>query len=238
MKLTKWQILALVVLIWFYTKGGIGPVTPFVPQLHGADLDAKVLAGMLVLADEAAPSVKPQTTVEPVVEEPVSTPIVFDGRRPRSIILTDLVNCGPCRTYDTVMAKFKSKSFKSRGWDVGTTKDHVIEVVDINKDPDKFQAYFELLAEYDDKIVAVTPTTIFLNKDGTVKEVVTGVIQVNEFIKKATTFDKVAVSNVESSLSTMTYNEMVKLHNKLHGGGIWKWPGNLATHLATIHGVK
>jgi hypothetical protein len=35
-----------------------------------------------------------------------------------------------------------------------------------------------------------------------------------------------------------THGEMVAKHNELHGGGSWSWPGDLATHLATVHGVE
>ena len=35
-----------------------------------------------------------------------------------------------------------------------------------------------------------------------------------------------------------THDEMVAKHNQLHGGGSWSWPGDLATHLATVHGVE
>ena len=35
-----------------------------------------------------------------------------------------------------------------------------------------------------------------------------------------------------------THEQMVAKHNELHGGGSWSWPGDLATHLATAHGVK
>ena len=31
--------------------------------------------------------------------------------------------------------------------------------------------------------------------------------------------------------------DLVGLHNQLHGGGNWTWPGDLATHLQTTHGV-
>ena len=34
-----------------------------------------------------------------------------------------------------------------------------------------------------------------------------------------------------------THDDMVAKHNELHGGGSWTWPGDLATHLATVHGV-
>jgi hypothetical protein len=35
-----------------------------------------------------------------------------------------------------------------------------------------------------------------------------------------------------------THEQMVAKHNELHGGGSWSWPGDLATHLATVHGVE
>ena len=37
---------------------------------------------------------------------------------------------------------------------------------------------------------------------------------------------------------SMTHSEMVATHNRLHGGGSWTWPGDLATHLRTSHGVS
>ena len=35
-----------------------------------------------------------------------------------------------------------------------------------------------------------------------------------------------------------THDDMVAKHNELHGGGSWSWPGDLARHLATVHGVE
>jgi hypothetical protein len=35
-----------------------------------------------------------------------------------------------------------------------------------------------------------------------------------------------------------THDEMVAKHNEMHGGGSWSWPGDLARHLATVHGVE
>ena len=32
-------------------------------------------------------------------------------------------------------------------------------------------------------------------------------------------------------------SEMKALHDRLHGGGSWTWPGDLKTHLETVHGV-
>ena len=40
------------------------------------------------------------------------------------------------------------------------------------------------------------------------------------------------------ALSPMSQQEMIDLHNSLHGGGQWTWPGDLETHLRTTHGVN
>ena len=35
-----------------------------------------------------------------------------------------------------------------------------------------------------------------------------------------------------------SHSDLVRLHNQLHGGGSWTWPGDLETHLRTVHRVK
>lgn len=47
----------------------------------------------------------------------------------------------------------------------------------------------------------------------------------------------VASSDVTCEPVAMSHSEMKALHDQLHGGGSWTWPGDLATHLATTHGV-
>jgi hypothetical protein len=36
----------------------------------------------------------------------------------------------------------------------------------------------------------------------------------------------------------MSHSDQVALHNSLHGGGQWTWPGNLSEHLQSVHGVS
>lgn len=52
--------------------------------------------------------------------------------------------------------------------------------------------------------------------------------------------DKVTQATKPSSAvsSKMSHNEMVALHNSLHGPGEWTWPGDLETHLRETHGVS
>lgn len=37
--------------------------------------------------------------------------------------------------------------------------------------------------------------------------------------------------------SFVSQPDLVSIHNQLRGGGQWTWPGDLATHLRTVHGV-
>jgi hypothetical protein len=250
MKLSKFQIIVLLLVVWFYTNsrgGGLIP-TPFVPQLEAADLEAKVLAAMVVLADDHKPAPALPTVAKEVVPEtpkpiedevlPEQTSIeeaeLFPGRYPRAIILTNTVSCPPCRDYDrTTVNIFRTKTWQDSGWSIGSEATNVIEIVDLSKEEDKFYDYFEKLSSVRKDISPSTPTTVFINVDGSVKDVRIGKILHNEFVKLA----KPEAAKA-SSLDVMSHKEMVKLHNEFHGGGNWKWPGDLKSHLATTHGVK
>ncbi len=41
-----------------------------------------------------------------------------------------------------------------------------------------------------------------------------------------------------TSVQAYRHSDLVNLHNQLHGGGSWTWPGDLATHLRQEHGVE
>jgi hypothetical protein len=58
----------------------------------------------------------------------------------------------------------------------------------------------------------------------------------SRLLKKA---NKAAAQQVVNQMqTTWTHSDMVSIHNRLHGGGNWTWPGNLKTHLRTAHGVR
>lgn len=48
----------------------------------------------------------------------------------------------------------------------------------------------------------------------------------------------VTVSQPRYVKPVASHNDLVAMHNRLHGGGQWTWPGDLATHLRTTHGVN
>ena len=153
MKLSKFQIIALLLLVWLYTNskgGGLIP-TPFVPQLEGADLEAKVLAAMIVIADDHKPKVLPTVVKDVPVEEevlPEQSAIdeaeLFPGRYPRAIVLTNMVSCPPCIDYDrTTINIFRTKTWQDNGWTIGSESTNVIEIVDLSKEDVKVYDYFE-----------------------------------------------------------------------------------------------
>ena len=46
------------------------------------------------------------------------------------------------------------------------------------------------------------------------------------------------VSQSRNTNPVVSHNDLVSMHNRLHGGGQWTWPGDLATHLQNTHGVN
>lgn len=242
MKLNKFQIIGLLLLIWVYTSGGkIGPIpSPFTPNLEGADLESKVLAAMLVVADDyKIKAVKQEPVEENVVEAEQSAPedeSLFPGRWPRVIIFTDTKNCQPCISYEkNTISKFRSKTYQDVGWSIGPDNQNMIEIIDISKgdSQNKFYDGFDKLVAYNKNITPATPTTVFINRAGGVKSVKVGQLKFEEVIRLAA--DEVVTNN---SLDFASHEDMVDLHNTLHGGGKWTWPGDLKTHLIYSHGVK
>lgn len=41
----------------------------------------------------------------------------------------------------------------------------------------------------------------------------------------------------KATAQAMKHSDLIQMHNRLHGGGQWTWPGDLRTHLRTVHGV-
>jgi len=46
------------------------------------------------------------------------------------------------------------------------------------------------------------------------------------------------VSQPQITNPVVSHQDLVLLHNQLHGGGQWTWPGDIATHLREAHGVN
>lgn len=61
--------------------------------------------------------------------------------------------------------------------------------------------------------------------------------QTRQYLRAKLLGEKAVASQVTCEPVRMSHGEMKALHDQLHGGGSWTWPGDLATHLATTHGV-
>lgn len=196
MKLTKTQIMILLIVFWVYTRGG-GSILPlpkpdYVADLRDEDLEAKVLAAMIVIADDHTPksvnSVETEVAQEaapPIIEEPEEVmDNLFPGRFPRAIVLTDSKNCAPCKDYKrNTLDTFTRGEWEKSGWTMGPDKDKMIEVVDIS-DEKKFYEYFDKLNTIKETEPSV-PTTIFLDYNGKVIHIKFGKISFTEFVQLA-----------------------------------------------------
>ena len=57
-------------------------------------------------------------------------------------------------------------------------------------------------------------------------------------LKELTSGKTVLLAQPILAPAAMSHSDMVSLHNRLHGGGSWTWPGDLASHLQQAHGVS
>lgn len=57
----------------------------------------------------------------------------------------------------------------------------------------------------------------------------------SRLLKKA---NRQVVNQMQTTNSVVDQNSLIMIHNDLHGGGNWTWPGNLKTHLRKAHGVR
>ena len=57
-------------------------------------------------------------------------------------------------------------------------------------------------------------------------------------LKELTSGKTVLLAQPIQAPAAMSHSDMVSLHNRLHGGGQWTWPGDLASHLQQSHGVS
>lgn len=199
-------IVLLMTLVWFYTRSGSG--VSFTPNLVAQDLEAKVIASLLVISDEGpAPQVDP---IKPEEKEKGSgdqnkgaiesedLPEVdmvntgeFSGRHPRVILFTNLKTCVPCRKVDKdIIDVLRNKNYKSLGWTVGETEDMSVEIVDYSKDPDKFNEYFKTVSVVNEDLSPVTPMFVRVGKNRAVDKIQIGQITLQEFLRFATVFEE------------------------------------------------
>lgn len=79
-----------------------------------------------------------------------------------------------------------------------------------------------------------TPKTLVV-VNGEIRERFAGVVSAAAIVSAAKKHAGFASQPVITK-SFVSQPDLVSIHNQLHGGGNWTWPGDLATHLRTVHG--
>lgn len=118
--------------------------------------------------------------------------------------------CGPCQAYKN---SDKFTQLKSR---------FPVTVVDVGVD-----------RQWTKHVSTVPTFWLARRSDRKVLTRYTGSTDVSIFVADVNRLTKPQVRKLLHS-----HAEMVELHNRLHGGGSWTWPGNLETHLRRVHSVE
>lgn len=194
MKLARWQIISLILLIFIHFRGIdiIGP-TPYQPDLSAEEMESKGLAGMLVLIDDnpvnpVVPTPIPDPQGAPASssnsEEIISVVREFSGRVPRTILLTDTKNCTPCRIVDkNIVDVLKAPKFKKVGWEVGKEDDKPLQVIDLSRNPELFYEVAHKLNKDNPHFQLSVPTFIRVGGDGAIQKTQVGAISLNSFFE-------------------------------------------------------
>ena len=118
--------------------------------------------------------------------------------------------CGPCQAYKN---SEKFTQLKAR---------FPVTVVDVGVD-----------RQWTKHVSTVPTFWLARRSDRKVLTRYTGSTDVSIFLAEVNKLTKPQVRKLLHS-----HAELVKIHNALHGGGSWSWPGNLETHLWQVHNVE
>jgi hypothetical protein len=103
------------------------------------------------------------------------------------------------------------------------------------------------LKEHDDAFtqakITVTPTTVIVIDDA-IRVRFVGIVSAAIIVERVKSemsgrqqVQMIFVPDRTIASVKESHARRVELHNRLHGGGNWTWPGNLSEHLRTAHGV-
>ena len=155
MKLTKIQIIILCAL--FYLHFNKNPQT-FTPDLSAAEFESRTIAGLNVMLsespfEESEPTIESLLTEDNVQQESITpentVSEIVATKNARIVLLTDPVNCGPCRTLDfNVISRIKSDEGKTLKWKVGPDENNSLQLLDRNKSPEEFNKYLTELNKF------------------------------------------------------------------------------------------
>ena len=174
MKLSKIQIFVLILLfVYHFNK----QKEVFTPDLSAAEFESRTIAGLNVMLSES-PFDQTEPTVESVLNEDLGVQVEPPEQKQeevapvekkrRLILLTDPINCGPCRTLESlVISRLKGEEGKKLGWSVGVEETNKLQVVDRNKDEEKFLDYLKKLNVFYKNGVGI-PVMFIIDEDGNV----------------------------------------------------------------------
>lgn len=187
MKLSKFQIIALILIAlgWYFQGGGFSP--KFVPDLKAEDVEARGVTGLLTLvslSDDLKPVPDAISSPDPAIQV-VPEEVVPIERKPRVIFLTQSIGCAPCVRVDTnVIIPLKSEENKAVGWTVGTETSNSVQIVDYNTNEELFFSWVEKINEkFNGGYRGNTPTFIRINKDGEIESYRSGEMSLAQFVK-------------------------------------------------------
>lgn len=141
--------------------------------------------------------------------------------------------CGPCRNYHSSVEYQKINKFYATPEFKGITSIDIDEFPQWSKPAKNRKFHVERL-----------PTVWLVNREtGIPVKAWTGVttLQTIQAAEEELVYEKtepISSCSPLKPIKVMSHSGMVSLHNKLHGGGQWTWPGNLKEHLETTHGVR
>lgn len=187
MKLSKFQIIALILIAlgWYFQGGGFSP--KFVPDLKAEDVEARGVTGLLTLvslSDDLKPVPDAISSPDPAIQV-VPEEVVPIERKPRVIFLTQSIGCAPCVRVDTnVIIPLKSEENKAVGWTVGTETSNSVQIVDYNTNEEYFFSWVERINnKFNGGYRGNTPTFVRINKDGEIESYKTGEMSLAQFVK-------------------------------------------------------
>jgi hypothetical protein len=112
-----------------------------------------------VLNEETELQQDPQPQQEPVVE-----------KKKRLILLTDPINCGPCRSLESlVISRLSADEGKKLGWTVGTDESKMLQVIDRNKAGQQFSEYINKISTIKKTGVGI-PLMFVIDEEGNIDE--------------------------------------------------------------------
>lgn len=183
----KLRLFLILILFFIWNKQKTINTDNWQPDMFYSELEAKALgASMTFISDvpvKVVREVTPVETAEPTIyqEEEIMEETLFiddkfndNGRWPRIICLTNLKTCAPCIRLESTMSLFDTDRYQKLGWTKGPERTNMIEIVDINKDMDKFNIYADKLNKFDEKLILGTPTLIKIDRSGKICDYVSG----------------------------------------------------------------